>query len=76
MNSYTKKDMFTENSLYILDNCDLLIRDNCIIFNDVLYEKLDNEYRFFFNCHDYDYLENKEVIEQLNSLFKNNYHSY
>jgi hypothetical protein len=74
MNTYTKRSMFTESAQHILANCILLEDYNCVILNDVLYERLDNyidhKYRFFFNTDDYDYLENNAVIAQLDAIFK------
>jgi len=72
MNIFTDKGQFTESPEYIFDNCSLLLKEACIVHNDILYEKLDNQglYRFFFNCDDYDYLTNDDVIEELNKLFE------
>ena len=76
MNSFTDKSLFTEDPQYILDNSDLLIKSDCKIFADVLYEKLDeNEelpverYRFFFNCDDYDYVVDEDMIKTLDVLY-------
>ena len=73
MNTFTNKDHFTESPEYILKNCDLLIPNNCIIYEGVLYERLydehtDHMYRFFFCCDDYDYLENTTLERLLNLL--------
>lgn len=76
MNSYTKKSQFKEDPKFIRDNSDLLIKENCLIVDNVLYERLydhysDERYRFFFSCDDYDYLEDQEMIDRLDILFKN-----
>lgn len=74
MNSFTNKLQFTESAQYILDNSDLLIKSDCKIINDVLYEKLDDsdeeKYRFFFCCDDYDYVVDQDMIEVLDMFFK------
>lgn len=73
MNSYTDKSQFVEDAQFILDNSDLLIKSDCMIVDDVLYERLDedkdHEYRFFFSCDDYDYLENLEMSDRLDTLY-------
>lgn len=71
MNTYTKRSDITESSDYILNNCDLLCRENCVVVDDVVYEycKDISAYRFFFNCDDYDYLEdNNELVAKLDKL--------
>jgi len=70
MNVFTKQEQFIESAQFILDNSKLLIKSDCKIVNDVLYEKLGkSEYRFFFSVDDYDYLENQAMIDKLNILF-------
>jgi len=70
MNTFTKKSQFTESAEFIRDNSELLVKDNCVIHSDVLYEKLEGSYRFFFNCDDYDYLvDNQELVRELNNRF-------
>ena len=65
MNHYTKKEQFMESADYILNNSDLLIKGDCVIHNDVLYEKLeDDTFRFFFSIDDYDYLEYQELTKE------------
>ena len=69
MNKYTSKSQFLEDAQFILDNSDLLIKSDCMIVDDVLYERLEeSEYRFFFSCDDYDYLEDEEMIKRLDRL--------
>jgi hypothetical protein len=71
MNTFTKTEMFTEDALFILDNSDLLIKSDCVILDNVLYERLSqSEYRFFFNTDDYDYLVNEQVIARLDTMFE------
>ena len=71
MNIYTDKSQFTESPDYILENSNLLIPNDCTIHNGVLYERLTNEdsYRFFFNCDDYDYVEDNELEMELDGVF-------
>lgn len=75
MNKYTNKSHFTQKPDDILAACDLLTKENCVIVNNILYEKLDetnpakHKYRFFFSCDDYDYLEDLEFQEHLDSVF-------
>lgn len=71
-----------EDAQFILDNSELLIKSDCKIVDGVLYEKLDSDtalymklefkhnYRFFFNCDDYDYVVDSELEARLDSLFK------
>ncbi len=74
MNKHTKREQFTENAQYILKHCDLLIKKDCIIVDDVLYERLGRlkgeppVIRFFFNCDDYDYLEDETMIDYIFTL--------
>jgi len=71
MNKYTKRSQFIEKAEDILNTSDLLIKSDCKIVDDVLYEKIDEEhkYRFFFSSDDYDYLEDEEMIARLDKLF-------
>lgn len=70
MNKYTNLSNFIESASYILENSELLIKENCVILDDILYERLNNNhYRFFFSVDDYDYLENEQYILRLNSMF-------
>lgn len=72
MNKYTNKADFVEKAEDILDTSDLLIKSDCKIVDDVLYEKIDeseHKYRFFFSSDDYDYLEDEEMIARLDKLF-------
>ena len=77
MNTFTDKSEFTETAQHILDNSDLLIKSDCMIVDDVLYEQLGHMedgseepgYRFFFNTDDYDYLEDATMIARLDSLY-------
>ena len=77
MNSYTDKSQFLEDAQFILDTSDLLIKENCLIVDDVLYERLEDDdnrnsnenYRFFFECGDYDYLDDQDMIDRLNQMF-------
>jgi hypothetical protein len=83
VNTFTTKEQFTESAEYILENSTLLIEKDCRILNGVLYERIDggvivvengwfapsHKYRFFFNCDDYDYLENDSVEAELEKLF-------
>ena len=77
MNKYTNKADFTESADSILDNCDLLIRTDCLVVDDIVYERLVytndpdslHRYRFFFNSDDYDYVEDAECIAKLDRLF-------
>jgi len=72
MNRYTKMSMFRCESGKILNESELLIRENCIVYNDIVYERLSestHKYRFFFDVDDYDYLENEELEKVLNELF-------
>ena len=63
---------------YILDHSDLLIKEDCVIIDDVLYEYCrkddvlyDEEcYRYFIDTDDYDYVEDKAVIAKLDVIFK------
>ena len=68
MNTFTNKSHFTESPEYIRDNSELLDKSNCVIHNNVLYERLEGSYRFFFHCDDYDYLvDNEELVKELNN---------
>ena len=70
MNKYTKKSDFVETAEHILDHSDLLIKSDCVIVDEVLYERLGpSEYRFFFAVDDYDYLENEDKIKELDLIF-------
>jgi hypothetical protein len=73
MNIFTDKNEFTESAQHILDNSDLLIKADCVIIDDVLYERCENnEYRFFFSTDDYDYLENRDdLVKKINDLLDN-----
>ena len=77
MNTYTNRSDFTESAQHILDHSDLLIKSDCCIIDDVLYERCladdklysETQYRFFFNSDDYDYVENnKELTDKIDSL--------
>jgi hypothetical protein len=71
MNKYTDKSHFTESAEHILENSELLIQADCIILDDVLYERLaKGKYRFFFSTDDYDYLEDEEMISVLDKIFE------
>ena len=53
-------------------NCDLLLFDNCIVVDNVLYEKIgsiDHKYRFFYSTDDYDYVEDPQMIARLDDVF-------
>jgi hypothetical protein len=71
------KDNDFEDAQFILDNSDLLIKSDCKIVDDVLYEncKQDDKlyceqcYRYFITTDDYDYIEDAETIAKLNELF-------
>jgi hypothetical protein len=72
MNTFTNLNDFIDDAQFILNNSKLLIKNKCVIHNDVLYEKLDDHhhtYRFFFSIDDYDYLENQQVIDELNTSY-------
>ena len=48
------------------------IQKNLFTYNNILFEKLYNhshKYRFFFD-EDYDYIENNELINELNKFTK------
>jgi len=74
MNVYTSKEQFTEDAEFILENCELLVKSCCVIYEGVLYELLgidspnEHNYRFFFNCDDYDYLEDGLLESILDDL--------
>ena len=73
MNVYTNKNSFIMTAQEILDTSDLLTQEECMIVDDVLYERLsdcEHKYRFFFSDDDYDYLENQEMIDRLDKLFE------
>ena len=74
MNVYTNKNSFIMTAQDILNTSDLFIKEECMIVDDVLYERLDDsfehKYRFFFSDDDYDYLENQEMIDRLDKLFE------
>ena len=74
MNTFTKKIEFVQDAQFILDNSTLLIKEDCVIHNNVLYERLgthEHSYRFFFQCEDYDYLvDNPELVAELNTRYK------
>ena len=58
-------------NLYILNNSDLLIPDNCVVFNHSFYEKLydhEHEFRLFISIDDYDYVEDEVLISQLSVI--------
>ncbi len=65
-----------ESAEYILNNSDLLIRTDCKIVNNILYERLrygpdgseEHDYRSFISCDDYDYVEDPETIAMLDAL--------
>ena len=47
---------------------ELLIRENCIVIDGVVYERLfheEHKWRFFLSYDDYDYVENPEEIKRL-----------
>lgn len=78
MNSYTDSTQFIETAQHILDNSNLLIKAECMIVDNVLYERLEQhtdedmsslKYRFFFSTDDYDYLEDQSFIDKLDLLF-------
>lgn len=73
MNSFTKKSMFKTDARTILEQSEILIKSDCVIYNDVLYERIHehptHNYRFFFDVDDYDYLENDELEKELDELF-------
>ena len=62
---------------FILDNSELLIKSDCIIVDDVVYEycRADNNLyheetiRYFIDEDDYDYIEDKEQYEKLRAMF-------
>lgn len=75
--SKKKKSESDESAQYILDNCDLLIREDCLIVDNVLYEKINEEdykYRVFFNTQDYDYVKSnvieRKLKKRLNEFFE------
>jgi hypothetical protein len=77
MNKFTKKSQFLEDAQFILDNCSLLIPEDCKIINGVLYERLGHStmgnephgYRFFFSTDDYDYVEDCDMLDMLDEAF-------
>lgn len=68
----------SDTAEYILNNSDLLIKADCVIIDDVLYEhcRVDHKlyveecYRYFISVDDYDYVEDTELIKKLDSHFK------
>lgn len=77
MNFYTNFEHFIENPQHILDNSELLIPYDCVILDNVLYEKIDNpyyRYRFFYSTDSWDFIddlpENKQILARLDSIFE------
>lgn len=77
MNRFTKKKQFLHTANYILNNSDLLVKEDCMIVDGVLYERLtdspaknEENYRFYFSTDDYDYLQSKKMVKILDKLFK------
>lgn len=41
MNTYTNRAQFDMSADMIMSHCELLIKENCIVIDDVVYEKLE-----------------------------------
>lgn len=73
----TKKERVAINAQYILDNCELLIKSDCIVVDDIVYEycRVDNNLydeeaiRYFVNEDEYDYIEDEEIYAKLRAMF-------
>lgn len=58
--------MTTQSAEYIYNNCKLLIKENCLLYEGKLYERLTNchyRYRFFLSTDHYDFLEDQELSD-------------
>ena len=57
----------------ILRDSDLLIKEDCKVYEDLVFEKInqeDHKYRVFIDVDDYDYVEDEELIKKLdNEIF-------
>jgi hypothetical protein len=74
--------MTKQTAEYILEHSDLLIKSNCKIVDDVLYERLSDAhldeffrhncdiFRFFISTDHYDYVEDDAAVARLHQLFK------
>ena len=73
MNLYTKRERITESADLILAHSDLLIKADCIVIDNIVYERCTeniNEYRFYFSADSYDYVDDVDMIAALDTIFK------
>ena len=72
--------MTKQTAEYILEHSELLIKSDCVIIDDVLYEHctVDNQlystecFRFFISEDDYDYVTDQKLVTLLNNHFNCN----